>query len=245
MYKLPIIVIERTGITKNDDRLANLHNEIKYRIHSKILNYDILTPVPIDIQYKVTIASKYQDHVDRCVGNFIPFFNKDLYVRSIHPKFEDVEYTNQVIMDNNIEFERPDEIEPNQDDIAIATVNFTFKTYMFCGVEKGRLGSVQHIIKTFISCNEETDESCLVSAITDTIYDGFIPRIDSIGIGFYPIPLLSTYQGQFDFVDSLVCTELSDCATLQDPYVDCFKWVINEQRDDVEQLSGRYYHIGD
>jgi hypothetical protein len=66
---------------KNNDRLANINNEVKYSTHSSRLDYNLYTPVPIDISYEVTIISKYQEHIDRAISNFIPFFNKDLYVR--------------------------------------------------------------------------------------------------------------------------------------------------------------------
>jgi hypothetical protein len=81
IYKLPLIVIHRTGLVKNNDRLANINNEVKYSTHSSRLDYNLYTPVPIDISYEVTIISKYQEHIDRAISNFIPFFNKDLYVR--------------------------------------------------------------------------------------------------------------------------------------------------------------------
>ena len=32
MYKLPMIVINRTGYSRQGDRLNNLHNEVKYEI---------------------------------------------------------------------------------------------------------------------------------------------------------------------------------------------------------------------
>jgi hypothetical protein len=81
MYKLPLIIIQRTGVTKNNDRLSNINNEVKYSTHSSRLDYNLYTPVPIDITYEVSIISKYQEHIDRAISNFIPFFNKDLYVR--------------------------------------------------------------------------------------------------------------------------------------------------------------------
>jgi len=241
-YNLPLIVVERTGIVKNNDRLSNMNNEIKHQNHSSRINYDIYTPVPIDISYSVTIVSKYQDHIDRCVSNFIPFFNKDLFVRCEHPKFEGIEYTNQVVMDDSIDFDRPDDIDPSQDDIITCTCNFTFKTYMFCGTDKAKDTSVKQVVKTFISCDPETGVSSIVSAITDTVYTGFVPQVLNIGYGFYPIPLLSTYQGQFDFVESLSVNDISDAPPLQDPWVDRFRWVIDESGL-ATQLSGRIYML--
>jgi hypothetical protein len=111
MYSLPLIVINRTGIVKNNDRLANINNEVKYATHSSRLDYNLYTPVPIDIAYEVTIIAKYQEHIDRAISNFIPFFNKDLYVRCQHPKIEGLFFTNQVIMEDSIQEDNPYELD--------------------------------------------------------------------------------------------------------------------------------------
>lgn len=65
--KLPLIIITRTGLTKNNDRLANLNNEVKYAQSAKKRNYNLYTPVPIDINYQVSIVSKYQEYNDRVI----------------------------------------------------------------------------------------------------------------------------------------------------------------------------------
>lgn len=38
-YKVPMIVINRTGYSRQPDRLNNLHNEIRYEISEKRRNY--------------------------------------------------------------------------------------------------------------------------------------------------------------------------------------------------------------
>lgn len=39
MYKVPLIVYERTGYQRQPDRLNNLHNEVKYEITSTNRSY--------------------------------------------------------------------------------------------------------------------------------------------------------------------------------------------------------------
>ena len=60
MYKLPMIAFNRTGYSRAGDRLNNLHNEVKYQMTSSWRNYQLLTPVPIDISYDLTVFAKYQ-----------------------------------------------------------------------------------------------------------------------------------------------------------------------------------------
>ena len=161
-YKLPLIIIQRTGIVKNNDRLANINNEVKYSAHSKMRDYNLYTPVPIDITYQVTVVSKYQEHIDRVVSNIIPFFNKDLFVRSEHPKFEGLYFTSQVIMDDTLQEEHPDEIDPSSDDVVTMTMTFLYKTYIFSGNKKAILRP-----KTEISTYLSTIVSSYVYELTD------------------------------------------------------------------------------
>lgn len=249
MYKLPLIIIERTGITKNNDRLANVNNEVKYATNSKKLDYNLYTPVPVDISYEVTIVSKYQEHIDRAISNFIPFFNKDLYVRSPHPKFENIEITNQVVMEDSITEEHPSEIDPTADDVITCTCSFVFKTYLFCGNDKAKANRVVRHLSTFLSTDTIVDDegisstiSTEISVITDTEYDGFVPTINTLKFGFYPVTLLSSYSEFIDFADSLGEPE-------ERPYVDRFVWKINEGKteDTYDPISdfyqeGNYYN---
>ena len=162
MYSLPLIIIQRTGITKNDARLANMNNEVKYAPHSKMRSYDLYTPVPVDISYQVTIVSKYQEHIDRAVSNFIPFFNKDLFVRCEHPKIEGLYFTNQVVMEDNLQEDHPDEIDPSADDVVTMTIGFTYKTFIFSGTKRAIL-----VPKTEISTSLSTVVSSYVYELTD------------------------------------------------------------------------------
>ena len=246
-YSLPIISILRTGITKNDDRISNINNEIKYRQSSKMpIDYNLLAPVPIDISYSVTIMSKYQSDIDMCMSNFIPFFNKDLFVRCEHPKFEDIEYTSQVIMDGTITEEHPPDLESTQDDIVTATCTFIFKTYIFGGSAKAKSKKIirdgvtydgdepTQVISTYISSyydeNLSTDISTEISVIVDTEYDGFIPLMKSINVGFYPVPILSQYIPHVNWVDSL-CARGFD----ETPWVDRVVWKIDETTGELTQ----------
>lgn len=86
-YKLPMIIIERTGYTRQGDRLANLHNEVKYELASYYRKYSLMTPVPIDIDYDVTVMAKYPADIDKIASNFMVFFNSDIYVSCEHPKY--------------------------------------------------------------------------------------------------------------------------------------------------------------
>lgn len=172
-YTLPMIIVQRTGITKNDERLANVWNEIKYRDHSSRLNYNLFTPVPIDISYDVVLISKNQGDIDMALSNFIPFFNKDLYVSGIHPVFKDLQYTSQVVMENGIQEEHPDELSPTDDDLVVATCQFTFKTFIFCGNGRSRIKTaVRNQISTYLSSVHYNGVSSYLTTFGPEDFDG-------------------------------------------------------------------------
>lgn len=138
MYRLPMIVINRTGYSRQGDRLNSLHNEVKYEITSKNRNLQFLTPVPIDINFEVSVIAKYPSDIDKIASNFMVFFNSNIYVSQEHPKFEGVKLHNEVIMQDSVSEEHPDEFDGSQDDITTSTFSFTFKTYLFGGTTKAK-----------------------------------------------------------------------------------------------------------
>ena len=143
--RLPMIIINRTGYSRNSDRLNNLHNEVKYELGPAYRKYELMTPVPVDIDYEVSLVSKYPGDIDKIASNFMVFFNSDIYVSCEHPKYQGIKLNNQVVMQDSISEEHPDEIDSSQDDLTIATFSFTFKTYLFAGMAKAKLVPAQTI----------------------------------------------------------------------------------------------------
>ena len=137
--RLPVIVINRRGYSRNGDRLNNLHNEVKYELGPAYRKYQLMTPIPVDIEYEVTLISKYPGDIDKIASNFMVFFNSDIYVSCEHPKYQGIKMNNQVIMSDSVSEEHPDELDSTQDDIITATFTFTFKTYLFAGMSKAKL----------------------------------------------------------------------------------------------------------
>lgn len=177
IYKLPIIIITRTGIQRNAGRLANLHNEVLHQTSSRQIIYDLYAPVPIDVSYSVTIISKYPGDNDMIVSNFLPFFNSDLFVSCKHPKFTDLKFNSQIIMSDNISEDHPEEISPTDDDLITTTLNFTFKTYIFAGTQRVASNSSGG---SGTGPGEDGDIS--------SDYTGFIPSIHKINLDIHAVP---------------------------------------------------------
>lgn len=59
-----MITINRSGYSRNTERLNSINNEVKYEMTSKKRSYDLLTPIPVDITYNVSIIAKYPSDID-------------------------------------------------------------------------------------------------------------------------------------------------------------------------------------
>ena len=237
--KLPMIAINRTGITRNPERLNNLHNEVKYQETSQRRNYNLYTPVPIDINYDVTVLSKNPQDIDKIMSNFLQFFNPDLFVTCIHPKYTDCVFNNQVTLQDAITIEHQDEMDGSAEDIITATFQFVYKTYIFGGPDKAKLTSyvipkistyISNQLSTYVEYPDNPDLSHEVSLwisvelsnVIDVIYDGFVPKINGINIGFYAIAQQKEFIPEMNRID-----ELSD----YEPYVDRIVWKIDQASD--------------
>ena len=67
------------------------------------------------------------------------FFNSSLYVSCVHPKYDGIKLNNQVIMEDSVSEDHPDEIDAGTDDFITTTFNFTFKTFLFGGTRQAKL----------------------------------------------------------------------------------------------------------
>lgn len=231
---LPMICINRTGYSKNNERLNNVHNEVKREITSTWRSYDLLTPIPIDISYEVSVISKYPGDIDKIASNFMVFFTNDVYVSCVHPKFEGLKLDCQVVMDDSISEEHPDEIDGSADDLITSTFNFTFKTYLFAGNVKAKQEPVKVLsayISTYLSNGVEMStmvSSWVDSGLSDMVYTGFAPLVNQIHIGFYPVPsiLYNDITAYMNRIDEL--TQPGEVLEpVEDAYVDRLVWRVD------------------
>ena len=144
--QLPMITVQRTGITIAANRITNLHNEIKNQEMEGRTNYDLYTPTPIDLQYKVCLVSRWLSDIDMMLGQILPFFNTDVYVSHRHPKYSNVKYSSQVVMGTDISISSEPEIGKDADEIHTAELSFTYKTHIFGGTQQAELTTINPYI---------------------------------------------------------------------------------------------------
>lgn len=141
-FILPLVTVQRTGIQVAASRITNLHNEIKNQEMEGRINYNMYTPTPLDISYSVVLVSRWLSDIDMMLGQILPFFNTDVYVSHRHPKYNNVKFSSQVVMGNDINIETQPDISKDTDEIHTATLSFTYKTYIFGGTEQAELTAI-------------------------------------------------------------------------------------------------------
>ena len=241
MYKLPMIIVTRTGYARQPNRVNDIHNEVKYEMTGKYRSYDLLTPVPIDISYDVTIVSKYPSDIDQIASNFMIFYNSDIYVSCNHPKYDGIMLNNQIIMSDSVSEENLDEIAPEADDLITTTFQFTFKTYLFGGNKTAKkqkkvsvLSSWDEVVKVKLDADsikkwledhpsetltalETQHKEGMVEVLSNDIsgeYESLVPVIEKFDVRFYPTPYLSTHEAYIDTVDNKYLDEAYDITAI-------------------------------
>lgn len=132
--KLPIMSISMSGVSRDAQRAMSLHDGLTYQ-NSSTYNYLKNTPVPINITYQMDIYTRYQDDMDQIISNFGVFFNPDIYVVIPDPVNTGKNLKCQIVWDGNIPIQFPEEISKNEPERITAATTFTFKTWLFPGLD--------------------------------------------------------------------------------------------------------------
>ena len=154
----------------------------------------------------------------------------------------------QVIMDDSVQEEHPEQLDAFDYDVCTCTCNFTFKTWIFCGNDVANGSGVKHVLSVShcdywpgcycsACCIHDSCTSGEVSTVVDTEYDGFLPTVKQINVGFYPVPLISSYLPHMQWVDSLWPQGYDD-----HPFVDRFIWKIDELGEITGQVGNSYHY---
>lgn len=182
----PLITIERTSISIDQSRNIELNNDIAEMV--SLVHYDPNTrpPTPVDIKFRVHVFSKYPEELDMIICNFIPFYNKDVFVTTPHPKLEGKFLSHQIIWDGNVETVWKSELANSEQDVQTASATFTYKTEIFGGTEKLGDTTFGRILKINMS----------LSPSDGTTYPDFDPSNPDGNIigGFYAVPYSETFD---------------------------------------------------
>lgn len=129
----PFMTLEKKNLSADLSRNAEIQHDM--RMMTSLSKYDPNThpPIPIDIGFTLTIFCKYPEDVDMIVSNFAAWFNTDVFVTSPHPKLEGKTLNHQVVWSGEVAWNWKSSLQSIEQDVIIASTDFTFKTELFAG----------------------------------------------------------------------------------------------------------------
>jgi len=228
--KYPIISIERSSISIDQSRNIEINNDIANM--TSLIHYDPNTkpPTPIEIKFKVNIFSKYPEELDMIICNFIPFYNKDVFVKTPHPKLDGKFLSHQIIWDGQIETTWKNELINNEQDIQHASASFTYKTELFGGTEKLTKPEIGRIININLS----------LSPSDGTIFPEFDPSNPEGNIigGFYSVPYAESFEKYYQNIITHYLNGESDANISYSAYNAIFNSaILNNDLDEMKNAA--------
>jgi hypothetical protein len=137
---LPAIVVSMESFSRDPARVSGLHDwisEIPDMVHLSDEEYEqyynFFTPVPVNIEYKVDVITRYMEDLDQIHTNFIPFSNPSFYVVQRHPKLKNSFLKSQVVWSGAVSLTNPNAIASTDSERYFSSTTFTFKTWIFAG----------------------------------------------------------------------------------------------------------------
>lgn len=182
--KLPVVSVMMTSLERDNNRVKE---KIDGRIeHRKSYNKEeilkIPSPIPININFDVTIISKYQMDLDQILSNFIPY-SDPYFIVQIQEPFTEEALNCKVLWNGNVTLDNPKDLS-NTDPYRhlMANTSFTFEGYMFKekAQPQGRICKIDtdFILTNKFFCNYDDLLTHTASAPTESFSISGVPRID-------------------------------------------------------------------
>jgi hypothetical protein len=144
--RLPLFILESNNIKTDTSRNADLHSDIFYQVdeaYSKLptsdpryrpYNLNKRRGLPITIDYTLTLIAKYKEDLDQMCTNWMVHWRPDIYVKWWHPRNKVSPLESEILWSQNISIDSNSEYEHTKRFQWKATTNFTFKTWVFPGL---------------------------------------------------------------------------------------------------------------
>jgi hypothetical protein len=130
--KIPLSCLSITGISRDSTRVHSVNDFLKLNSGSNFDHRNMIAQ-PIDITYSLGFITRYQEDMDQLIGNFIPFFNPDIYVVFPAP-YNIGNLKTQILWDGGLDIEYPTDSGPEEPYRITTDVRFTLKTWLFPGM---------------------------------------------------------------------------------------------------------------
>jgi hypothetical protein len=144
--KLPLYILQSNDISIDTSRNADLHIDMFYQADSQFAQLDKNNPLyrpydlnkrrgqPVNIKYTLTLVTKYKEDLDQMCTNWAVFYRPSIYVKWWHPRNDVKPLESEILWDGSINYESPVDYTVTDRYQWKASTNFTFKTWLFPGV---------------------------------------------------------------------------------------------------------------
>lgn len=190
----PILSVERGHIAIDLTRNKEIHHDTRIIPTPSAYNPNVRPPTPINIDFVLRGFAKYPEQLDMIISNFIPFFNKDVYVKTPHPKIRGKFLSHQVVWNGNAKFEWKSTLQNIEQDIQYVETAFTYKTELYGGVDYVNVENVSGRILTINMSLAPSDGSIYPK------FDASNPEGNFLG-GFFAVPFSSDFD---EYADSMI-----------------------------------------
>jgi hypothetical protein len=171
---LPVMTLGMDGLYRDTDRVHSI-NEVLQSVNG-VNEIDLRDgiAVPINLSFTLSIVTKYQEDMDQIIGNFIPFFNPDVYVT--YPAPNNIgNIKSQILWDGTVSINHNEEITERENERIVAETTFLMKIWIFPGLDDGTYVSDKLIYK--INFMYEDVEREITAGQLNAFYD--VPHNES------------------------------------------------------------------
>jgi hypothetical protein len=180
---VPVVSISQGSITRDKTRVFNKNQGFQIPYHSTGESDEIIKnisqPVPINLTINMSIMTKYQEHMDQIISNFVPYCDPYVIISWKFPVLPDstipYEIRSEVLWDGMIKTTYPTELQPNAPFRLTADTSFTIKGWLFKNNEEA-YNKIYYINSDF----SPVDQTFLLEQLqTETTHISAAPHIKS------------------------------------------------------------------
>ena len=147
--QLPVISVNISGLSRDENRVFNkLMGTYSTPEGSKYSRNERM-PIPINVNYTVTVMTRYQEDMDQIISHLLPYVNPYFTVSWRTPKRPDFEIRSNVFWDGTVNTEYPNDLNATQVARVISTLTFTFQGWLFQSISDEPIGNIYTIHSTF------------------------------------------------------------------------------------------------
>jgi len=187
---VPVVSVSLGGISRDNTRVFNKNDGFLIPYNVPEIPTDFLKkipqPVPVNIIVNMTIMTKFQEHMDQILTNFIPYCDPYIIISWKFPglTLSDIpfEIRSEVLWSGNIQVNYPSDLTPNQPFRLTADTTFTIKGWMFKKMDE-IIKKIYYIDSDFIAASNPVRSASLLEQLpleTETIHLSGAPHITSV-----------------------------------------------------------------